>query len=111
MLAIFLRQLSIFSGVFLTLSGQHTIVGGAQVPAEQPQDVKTVPPEIVKPDLFKPLTEPPCSYFLNQNLKQMVRDNDVVLAGRTIGGKLRGTELQSAPSVVCRWYAWGREYP
>ena len=100
-----------FSGVIIFIFFYQEFVWCGQKLAEQPQDVKTETSEIVKPDLFKPLTEPPCSYFLNQNLKQMVRDNDVVLAGRTIGGKLRGTELQSAPSVVCRWYAWGREYP
>ena len=33
------------------------------------------------------------------------------LAGRGIDGKLRGTELQWAPSVACRWYAWSYEYP
>lgn len=33
------------------------------------------------------------------------------LAGRGIDGKLRGKELEWAPSVQCKWYAWSHEYP
>ena len=33
------------------------------------------------------------------------------LAGRAVDGPLRGKELEWAPSVQCRWYAWSHEYP
>ena len=33
------------------------------------------------------------------------------LAGRAIDGPLRGKELEWAPSIACRWYAWSHEYP
>jgi hypothetical protein len=33
------------------------------------------------------------------------------LAGRGIDGPLRGRELDWAPSLQCRWFAWSHEYP
>lgn len=40
-----------------------------------------VPSDVdAKPDLFKPLTEPPCSYCSNQNRKGLVEAKDPVLA-------------------------------
>ena len=33
------------------------------------------------------------------------------LAGRAVDGPLRGKELEWAPSVQCRWYAWSHDYP
>lgn len=35
---------------------------------------------IVSPTLFKPLTEPPCSYCSTQNKKGLIRDNDRVIS-------------------------------
>ena len=35
---------------------------------------------VLKPDLFKPLTEPPCSYCIDQHAKGFVESNDPVLA-------------------------------
>ncbi len=58
---------------------------------------------LAKPGLFEPLTEPPCSYCVNQNLKQIVRDDDVVLAwirGQHNGGAMPLRHFISAPRVV-----------
>ncbi len=49
------------------------------------QESSTVPAQsaetiIAKPDLYQPLTEPPCSYCVNQNLKNLVLPSDPVLA-------------------------------
>jgi hypothetical protein len=58
---------------------------------------------IAKPDLYEPLTEPPCSYCVNQSLKSLVRDDDVVLAwirGKHNGGAMPLRHFISAPRVV-----------
>ena len=58
---------------------------------------------IAKPDLFEPLTEPPCSYCVNQALKSLVRDDDVVLAwirGNHNGGAMPLRHFIAAPRVV-----------
>ena len=35
---------------------------------------------VAKPGLFDPLTEPPCSYCVDQNLKGLIKQDDIVLA-------------------------------
>jgi hypothetical protein len=58
---------------------------------------------IAKPDLFEPLTEPPCSYCVNQNLKQLVREDDVVLAwirGAHNGGAMPLRHFIAVPRVI-----------
>jgi hypothetical protein len=58
---------------------------------------------IAKPDLYQPLTEPPCSYCVNQSLKQIVKDDDVVLAwirGQHNGGAMPLRHFIAAPRVV-----------
>lgn len=58
---------------------------------------------LAKPDLFQPLTEPPCSYCVNQALKSLVRDDDVVLAwirGNHNGGAMPLRHFIAAPRVV-----------
>lgn len=60
-------------------------------------------PLIAKPTLFKPLTEPPCSYCSTQNRKGMIDGNDVVLAwlrGKHNGGAFPLRHFLSGPRVV-----------
>jgi hypothetical protein len=68
------------------------------------QDVESSNEKIIaKPDLFAPLTEPPCSYCVNQNLKRIIKDNDVVLAwirGQHNGGAMPLRHFIAAPRVV-----------
>ncbi len=58
---------------------------------------------LVKSDLFEPLTEPPCSYCVNQNLKNLIRADDVVLAwirGKHNGGAMPLRHFIAVPRVV-----------
>ena len=56
-----------------------------------------------KPDLFKPLTEPPCSYCANQNRKGLVESSDRVLAwlrGQHNGGCFPLRFFIAGPRVI-----------
>ena len=58
---------------------------------------------LAKPDLFKPLTEPPCSYCVDQNTKGFVKSDDVVLAwirGAHNGGAFPLRHFISGPRVI-----------
>ena len=99
----FFRSAPIFSGALIWIFFQPGVVGGVQEPDKPPGAANSKTPEIAKPDLFKPLTEPPCSYCVNQNLKKLVRDDDVVLAwirGAHNGGAMPLRHFIAAPRVV-----------
>ncbi len=71
-----------------------------QAQEEKPHQTESI---VAKPDLFEPLTEPPCSYCVNQSLKQIVKDDDVVLAwirGQHNGGAMPLRHFIAAPRVV-----------
>jgi hypothetical protein len=58
---------------------------------------------LAKPGLFKPLTEPPCSYCSTQNRKNLVRSDDVVVAwlrGAHNGGAVPLRHFLAGPRVV-----------
>jgi len=58
---------------------------------------------LAKPGLFKPLTEPPCSYCSTQNRKNLVRSDDRVIAwirGAHNGGAAPLRYFLAAPRVV-----------
>jgi Protein of unknown function (DUF3179) len=58
---------------------------------------------IAKPDLFEPLTEPPCSYCITQHRKGFVKDDDMVVAwirGAHNGGAIPVRHFLSSPRVI-----------
>jgi hypothetical protein len=58
---------------------------------------------VAKPELYKPLTEPPCSYCVEQHRKGFVDANDVVIAwirGAHNGGAIPIRHFLSAPRVI-----------
>ncbi len=58
---------------------------------------------LAKPDLFTPLTEPPCSYCVNQNRKGLVNSDDRVIAwirAAHNGGAIPLRHFLSAPRVI-----------
>lgn len=60
-------------------------------------------PLLAKPGLFKPLTEPPCSYCSTQNRKNLIRPEDRVLAwlrGAHNGGAIPLRHFLAAPRVI-----------
>ncbi len=66
-------------------------------------DPAIAPRIVVRPDLFQPLTEPPCSYCSSQHLKQLIRDDDRVIAwmrGAHNGGAFPLRHFLSGPRVV-----------
>src|SRR5262245_4127591 len=68
--------------------------------AEDPPALSNI---LAKPDLFKPLTEPPCSYCSTQNRKGFVESDDLVLAwirGAHNGGAIPVRHFLSAPRVI-----------
>jgi hypothetical protein len=68
------------------------------------QDLSNDPKErLVKPELFTPLTEPPCSYCINQHRKGFIRSDDAVIAwirGAHNGGAIPLRHFLSAPRVI-----------
>ena len=71
------------------------LLGALAVQAPAPVDAK--------PDRFKPLTEPPCSYGANQNRKGLVEPNDRVLAwlrGQHNGGCFPLRFFIAGPRVI-----------
>ena len=80
-------------------------VGQAMVQGQEPKhdEVDRSMKIVAKPDLFQPLTEPPCSYCVNQSLKSLIRDDDVVLAwirGKHNGGAMPLRHFIAASRVV-----------
>lgn len=58
---------------------------------------------LIKPELFKPLTEPPCSYCSTQHRKGLILDNDRVLAwirGAHNGGAFPLRHFLAGPRVI-----------
>jgi hypothetical protein len=58
---------------------------------------------IAKPDLFRPLTEPQCSYCSTQHRKGLIRDDDRVLTwlrGAHNGGSISVRHFLAAPRVI-----------
>lgn len=58
---------------------------------------------LARPDLFQPLTEPPCSYCVNQDRKQLIAPGEVVLAwlrGGHNGGAFPLRHFLAAPRVL-----------
>ena len=58
---------------------------------------------IALPELFKPLTEPPCSYCATQHRKRMIDDTDLVLAwirGPHNGGAIPVRHFLAGPRVI-----------
>jgi hypothetical protein len=87
---------SLCLGFFLWLSIHGDFARGQERSAADPK-------VLARPDLFEPLTEPPCSYCVNQDLKQLVRPDDVVLAwirGAHNGGAMPLRHFIAAPRVV-----------
>jgi len=67
--------------------------------ADESEDRKLV----VRPGLFQPLTEPPCSYCSTQHRKQFVQDDDLVLAwirGAHNGGAISVRHFLAGPRVI-----------
>ena len=60
-------------------------------------------PLLARPGLFKPLTEPPCSYCSTQNRKNLIRPDDRVVAwlrGAHNGGAIPLRHFLAAPRVI-----------
>lgn len=58
---------------------------------------------IALPELFTPLTEPPCSYCATQHRKKMIEDDDLVLAwirGAHNGGAIPVRHFLAGPRVI-----------
>jgi len=65
---------------------------------EQPQRAL-----IAHPDLFAPLTEPPCSYCSTQHRKGLIRDDDLVVAwirGAHNGGAIPVRHFLAGPRII-----------
>jgi len=68
--------------------------------ADEPASLSKI---VAKPDLFQPLTEPPCSYCSTQHRKGFVHDDDLVLSwirGAHNGGAISVRHFLSAPRVI-----------
>ena len=58
---------------------------------------------VLKPNLFTPLTEPPCSYCSTQHRKGLVRDDDLVVAwirGAHNGGAIPVRHFLAGPRII-----------
>ena len=65
---------------------------------EQPQRAL-----IARPNLFTPLTEPPCSYCSTQHRKGLIRDDDLVVAwirGAHNGGAIPVRHFLAGPRII-----------
>jgi hypothetical protein len=75
------------------------LVGAARVAhGDEPQRLL-----VLKPDLFTPLTEPPCSYCSTQHRKGLVRDDDPALAwirGAHNGGAIPVRHFLAGPRII-----------
>ncbi len=58
---------------------------------------------LIRPELFQPLTEPPCSYCSSQHLKKLILDDDRVISwirGAHNGGAIPLRHFLSGPRVI-----------
>lgn len=62
------------------LTAAQGLTNQAETQEDENTAHKSSPSVIAKPHLYPPLTEPPCSYCVNQNLKNLVLPSDPVLA-------------------------------
>lgn len=92
---------------FRQLIGFVMLIGSAllisSVGAQDPEAKTDQPKQLVKPKLFEPLTEPPCSYCVEQHRKGFVEANDPVIAwirGAHNGGAIPIRHFLSAPRVI-----------
>lgn len=100
----------VFVLTFVLFLCQVLTSGRLAADAGEPDERKDQPPAkppprrvVHHPDLFEPLTEPPCSYCSTQNRKGLIRPGDVVLAwlrGAHNGGAMPLRHFLSAPRVV-----------
>ena len=77
---------------------QGTVASWRGIDAAEP-----APKLVLKPDLFAPLTEPPCSYCSTQHRKRLVNDDDPVIAwirGAHNGGAIPLRHFLSGPRVI-----------
>ncbi|MFN0125667.1 MAG: DUF3179 domain-containing (seleno)protein [Verrucomicrobiales bacterium] len=91
--ALILHGLGIGTSVCLGQGGQDAASSNTKLDS----------PIMSKPDLFKPLTEPPCSYCVNQNRKGFVNADDPVIAwirGAHNGGAIPMRHFLAAPRVI-----------
>ncbi len=75
-----------------------TLALAAIAAAEEP-----APKLVLKPDLFAPLTEPPCSYCSTQHRKRLIDETDPVLAwirGAHNGGAISVRHFLAGPRVI-----------
>ena len=82
---------------FLTTAVATTLV--LAIPSPGP----AAPPITARPGLFKPLTEPPCSYCSTQHLKGLIKNDDLVVAwirGRHNGGAIPLRHFLAGPRVI-----------
>ena len=71
-----------------------SVIAAAEEPA---------PKLVLKPDLFAPLTEPPCSYCSTQHRKRLIDETDLVLAwirGAHNGGAISVRHFLASPRVI-----------
>jgi hypothetical protein len=95
-------------GILVTAVGVAT--GGQRPSAERPSEEQpaaehpaALAAEITRPELYKPLTEPPCSYCSTQHVKGLIEIRDPVIAwirGRHNGGAAPLRHFLSATRVV-----------
>ena len=79
-----------------------TMALAQRIGAEDPAQAKELP-TLVKPGLFKSLTEPPCSYCSTQHRKGLIRDDDLVVAwirGAHNGGAIPVRHFLAGPRVI-----------
>ena len=84
------------SGLLTVLCLGLASLGAAQDPA-------TPSRMVIRPELFQPLTEPPCSYCSSQHLKNLIRRDDRVIAwvrGAHNGGAIPLRHFLSGPRVI-----------
>ena len=75
----------------------------AQVQHADAKEQIKAPKTLIKPERFQPLTEPPCSYCVNQHGKGFVEPQDVVIAwirGAHNGGAIPLRHFLSVPRVI-----------
>ena len=91
--------LAAWRGMVIGMAFAYVACMGVGVADEKP----LAPKLTIKPDLFKPLTEPPCSYCSTQHRKGFIKDDDRVLAwirAAHNGGAISLRHFLAAPRVI-----------